>query len=292
MIEFVNAKINIGLQIMRKREDGYHDLQTVFYPVGKYAGTPDNPEQFCDILEIRKSKGYGISVSLSGKEIKCNIQDNLVTKAARLIKESVHIDDFGLEIYLDKHLPDGAGMGGGSADASFTLKAINDLLPPYMKLDKKALLALALKLGADCPFFLYNKPMYGHGVGELLEPIKLDLSGLWLVVVKPDVYISTKEAFARVNPAPAYIDLRKLTRDNICEWQQMVRNDFEESIFPSHPELLEIKNQLISDGALYASMSGSGSSIYGIFENKESAQISKGNFAHQATIEGSYLLKL
>ncbi len=149
-----------------------------------------------------------------------------------------------------------------------------------------------MNLGADCPFFIYNRPMYGTGIGEILQPIDLDLSGYWLVVVKPKVYVSTKEAFSKITPKPGNIDLLTLRRENIREWQGVVKNDFEESIFPLHPELAEIKEKLLKDGAVYASMSGSGSSIYGIFTDKAPAQLSKGNFDESTTIEGSYLLKL
>lgn len=291
MIEFVNAKINIGLQIVGKREDGYHNLQTVFYPVGVYAGTPANPESFCDILEVTPVEDSSLSFEFTGREVKCAEADNLVCKAARLFKERIG-DCFGAEIRLDKHLPDGAGMGGGSADASFTLRALNQLLSKEERLDDSQLAEMALNLGADCPFFIYNRPMYGTGIGEILQPIDLDLSGYWLVVVKPKVYVSTKEAFSKITPKPGNIDLLTLRRENIREWQGVVKNDFEESIFPLHPELAEIKEKLLKDGAVYASMSGSGSSIYGIFTDKAPAQLSKGNFDDSTTIEGSYLLKL
>lgn len=291
MIEFVNAKINIGLQIVSKREDGYHNLQTVFYPVGVYAGTPANPGSFCDILEATPAKNSELKFYFTGREVKCSEADNLVCKAARLFMERVE-NSFGAEIRLDKHLPDGAGMGGGSADASFTLKALNQLLPKEDRFNDAQLAEMALKLGADCPFFIYNRPMYGTGIGEVLEPIDLDLSGYWLVVVKPKIYVSTKEAFSKINPKPGNIDLQTLRSENIREWQGTVKNDFEESIFPLHPELTEIKEKLLKDGAVYASMSGSGSSIYGIFDDKVAAEISQGNFDDPTTIEGSYLLKL
>ncbi|MBD5303428.1 MAG: 4-(cytidine 5'-diphospho)-2-C-methyl-D-erythritol kinase [Bacteroides sp.] len=292
MVEFVNAKINIGLQIVKRREDGYHDLQTVFYPVGIYAGLPDNPESFCDILEVCNTDRSDVEFRFTGREVKCAEEDNLVCKAVRLFAEETGADTKGLRVTLEKHLPDGAGMGGGSADATFTLRLLNKQLAESERKSEEELAAMALKLGADCPFFVYNRPMYGEGVGELLTPINLDLSGLWLVVVKPDVYVSTREAFALITPKPGNVDLRTLNRENIREWQGVVKNDFEESIFPQHPELAEIKGLLLESGAIYASMSGSGSSIYGIFEKEAAARDAQLKFADNATIEASYLLKL
>lgn len=304
MIEFVNAKINIGLQIVRRREDGYHDLQTVFYPVGKYAGLPDNPEPFCDILEIIPAKEPGVRFHFKGRMIDCPEEKNLVCKAARLFFESSASDsgrfgasasasaqgERGLEIILEKHLPDGAGMGGGSADASFSLRMLNELTSQGYSDEELA--EMALRLGADCPFFIYNRPMYGCGVGEKLTDVNLDLAGYWLVVVKPAVYVSTRDAFAGVTPRPGNIDLRTIAEIPIADWQDVVVNDFEASIFPKFPELARIKERLIRNGAVYASMTGSGSSIYGIYDDYEKAMVSREDFRGETTIEGIYLLKL
>ena len=277
MIEFVNAKINLGLQVVNRREDGYHDLQTVFYPVGVYAGTPQNPEVFCDILEVSERGAKGeergerdcFEVVMSGRKVDCPLEKNLVYKAAKLFYDTFH-PDFKVRIGLHKNLPDGAGMGGGSADASFTLKALAGIYNARTSsnpFDDSSLETLALRLGADCPFFIKNRPAYAEGVGEKLEPIDLDLSGYWLLVVKPDIYISTKEAFAGVTPKPADFDLRQLASIPIKKWQGLVHNDFEDSIFPNHPEMAEIKLKLIDTGALYASLTGSGSCLYGIYKN-------------------------
>lgn len=304
MIEFVNAKINIGLQIVRRREDGYHDLQTVFYPVGRFAGLPDNPEPFCDILEIISAKEPGVRFHFKGRMIDCPEEKNLVCKAASLFFESSASDggrfgasasasaqgERGLEIILEKHLPDGAGMGGGSADASFTLRMLNELTSQGYSDEELA--EMALRLGADCPFFIYNRPMYGCGVGEKLTDVKLDLAGYWLVVVKPAVYVSTRDAFAGVTPRPGNIDLRTIAEIPIADWQDVVVNDFEASIFPKFPELARIKERLIRNGAVYASMTGSGSSIYGIYDDYEKAMVSCEDFKGETTIEGTYLLKL
>ncbi len=294
MIAFVNAKINIGLQIVRRREDGYHDLQTIFYPIGKYSGTPVNLESFGDILEVELTDEE-LEFSSTGRPIACAPEKNLVYKAAKLALEE---SSKGAKVQLYKGIPDGAGIGGGSADAGFTLRMISSLLqqPDEEALvdnePSKELLEKALQLGADCPFFLYNKPMYGQGVGEKLSDVELDLSGYWLVLVKPDVYISTKEAFAGVKPQAAEFDLRSIATLPINEWHKVVKNDFEDSVFPQFPLIAEVKNRMYELGASYASMSGSGSSVYGIFENRESAAKAVGEFRGQTTIEGAYLLEM
>lgn len=304
MLEFVNAKINIGLQIVGKREDGYHNLQTVFYPVGRKAGTAENPEAFCDILEITREKPEGsegvktgetgeasrqMEFLFSGRRVDCPPDKNLVCWAARLFAASTGLEGRWL-IHLDKHLPDGAGMGGGSADAAFVLRMLNAVTGAGL-VDAE-LAAMASKLGADCPFFIYNRPMYAEGTGDLFEEIGLDLGGYFLLAVKPEVYISTKEAFAGVTPKQGEFDLREIASLPIEEWQGKVRNDFEESIFPQFPITADIKENLYRLGALYASMSGSGSTLYGIFDNRESAEVARCQFKSEANIEGTYLLDL
>lgn len=307
MLEFVNAKINIGLQIVGKREDGYHNLQTVFYPVGIKAGTAENPEAFCDILEITEEKtgetkrgktggtggtgeGYlGMEFRFSGRRVDCPPEKNLVCRAASLFAETMGFSG-RLLIHLDKHLPDGAGMGGGSADAAFVLRMLN--AQTRAALSDGELAAMAAKLGADCPFFIYNRPMYAEGTGDRFEEIALDLGGYWLLAVKPAIHISTKEAFAGVTPRPGKFDLRKIASLPIAEWRGKVKNDFEESIFPQFPITADIKEKLYGLGALYASMSGSGSTLYGIFDNRESAEVARCQFKSEANIEGTYLLDL
>ncbi len=297
MIKFVNAKINIGLQIVRRREDGYHDLQTVFYPVGLHAGTPCNPEPFCDIIEIVPVDKEGVEFEFTGRQVDCPQEKNLVCRAARLFWESKgkilqrSVCANGIRVCLDKHLPDGAGMGGGSADASFTITSLNSLLKEEDRMTDDEMAAMALSLGADCPFFVYNRPMYGEGVGEVLSDIALDLSGYWFLIVKPRVYVSTKDAFAGIIPKKGDVDLRRIAEIPIVEWQGMVKNDFEDSIFPKYPELAEIKRRLLERGAVYASMSGSGSSIYGIFSTLSRAESARSQFVKETTIEGIYLLE-
>jgi len=300
MIAFVNAKINIGLQVVRRREDGYHDLQTLFYPVGIYAGTPVNPETFCDIIEVTPGAPGNVAFEATGRAVDCPPEKNLVWRAARLMLDRGMPDGFGAAIRLDKHLPDGAGMGGGSADASSTLRLLRDAAAEYAALtgktwdapDDAEMAAMALRLGADCPFFLTNRPAYAQGVGERLEPVPLELGGKWLTVVKPAISISTREAFAGIRPKPAAFDLRSLPALPIEDWRGVVHNDFEDSIFPAHPEFLEIKERLYGAGAEYASLTGSGSCIYGIFADEESAKGARGEISSHPTISASYLLKL
>lgn len=290
MIGFVNAKINIGLRIVGKRPDGYHNLETIFYPVGKHAGSAGNPVQFCDILEVLPVEKPGFDVELRGREVDCPLEKNLVYRAAELYFKELGTEDFGTRIILEKHLPDGAGCGGGSADASFVLKMLNAL---HGHADDARLAELAMCLGADCPFFIYNRPMYGSGRGELLEPMeKLGIEGMWLVLIKPDVYVSTREAFGGITPQKSDFDLRKLPELPVKEWKVVAVNDFERTIFPKHPELKDIKEKLYAEGALYASMSGSGSSIFGIFAEEETGRAVIKQFENIPTIEASYLLKI
>ncbi len=277
MIAFVNAKINLGLSITERRQDGYHNLETLFYPVGLYNGTPENPSPFCDILEVTKAQDPDSEDKLlfTGREINCEPEKNLVFRALKIFREELSRKDMAeclpaVEIHLDKHLPDGAGLGGGSADASFTLRMLNETAgSPF---SKEELVAMALRLGADCPFFIINRPAFASGVGECLELSRLDLSGWWALIIKPEVYVSTREAFSGITPAPASFDLRRLAETPVSEWKKMVRNDFESTIFPLHPQLREIKENLYRTGAVYASMSGSGSSLFGLFPDRMSAE--------------------
>lgn len=299
MIRFVNAKINLGLQIVRKREDGYHDLQTIFYPVGKYAGTAVNPERFCDILEISLSEfgkdGKLPQFCFSGNKIDCPTEKNLIYRAVNMFCEEIGADFSRYVVTLEKSLPDGAGMGGGSADAGFVLKMLKEIYEtthPEHKIEDKELYRMAARLGADCAFFLLNRPAYAEGIGDRLEEISLDLKGYWLVVVKPAIYVSTREAFSGVIPKASEFDLRAISTLPIEDWKELVKNDFEDSIFPQYPKIGEIKSTLYERGAIYASMSGSGSSVFGIFKTEKEAEIVKSYFERDTTIEGSYLLKL
>ncbi|MDE6335134.1 MAG: 4-(cytidine 5'-diphospho)-2-C-methyl-D-erythritol kinase [Muribaculaceae bacterium] len=296
MIKFVNAKINIGLNVVARRDDGYHDLETVFYPVGIESGMPQQPEPFDDILEVNLEKGRptGCRFQLMGRRLNCDPQKNLVVKATTMFLhsyfEKVGVEgDMGLfNIILDKHLPDGAGLGGGSADATFTLVTLNELLDePF---GQKELARMARKLGADCPFFLINTPAFAEGIGEVLSPVDIDLKGNWLLLVKPPVSVSTKEAFAGIVPKKPEFDLRFLHYLPLDQWRGRVVNDFEASIFPHHPELAEVKDTFYDRGAVYASMSGSGSAIYGIFSDGDKAKQASDDF--RSTYEEVWLFKL
>ena len=277
MIKFVNAKINIGLNVVGKRADGYHDLETVFYPVGLECGLPHQPEPFDDILEVSYNSGdiSGCRFQFVGRRIDCHPKKNLVVRAAseflRQYQEAQgDLGKYGMfEITLDKHLPEGAGLGGGSADAAFTLELLNDTTGGIFS--KEELKGMALKLGADCPFFLENRPCFASGVGEILSPIELDLKRYFILIVKPDIFVSTADAFSGITPRKPDFDLRFLPYLPVKDWKDKVRNDFEETVFAKHPELQQVKENLYEGGALYASMTGSGSALYAIFENHEVA---------------------
>ena len=248
--ERVNAKINIGLQIVRKREDGYHDLQTVFYPT----------DFFTDFLRISPSEEE-IVFRMESREDLGNADNNLCVKAFRLLQK-----DFGIsnvEIFLRKGIPSGAGLGGGSADAAFTLKMLRDIF--QLPVSEQKMVDYALQLGSDVPFFLYNKPMYATGRGEVMTPIDLDLSPYRLKIVKPDIHISTKEAYAGVTPRESDIFLPEILKLEPSKWKNQVVNDFEDSLFQKIPALKTVKEGLCKEGALYASMSGSGSAFFGVF---------------------------
>ena len=282
MIKFVNAKINIGLNIVAKRSDGYHDLETVFYPVGLECGLPHQPEPFDDILEVSYQPGdvSGCRFQFVGRRIDCHPKKNLVVKAAsaflsRYNEDFQDLGKFGMfEITLDKHLPDGAGLGGGSADAAFTLRMLNDTTGGHYS--EEELRHIAARIGADCPFFLENTPCFAAGIGDILNPIDLNLRGYTILIVKPDVYVSTAEAFAGVKPRQPEFDLRFLPYLPMEQWQEKVVNDFETSVFEKHPELAHIKEDIYKSGAVYASMSGSGSAIYGIYADCDMAKEERG----------------
>lgn len=294
MIKFVNAKINIGLNIVSRRPDGYHNLETVFYPIGVESGTPQSPSPFCDILECVATGGSD-SFEQTGREVMCAPDQNLVWRALNLFRGKLNDKGLsedtmpsGISFTLDKHIPDGAGLGGGSADATFTLVMLNEMSGNLF--DEHELADMALRLGADCPFFLLNSPAFASGVGDLLLPIRLPLEGMWCVVTKPEVYVSTAEAFAGINPKPSEFDLRLLPELPVDEWQGVVCNDFEETVFRLYPILEELKLEHIGRGAVYASMSGSGSSIYGIYRDATQARKAADHF--RSTLKGVWLLKL
>lgn len=263
MISFPNAKINIGLYITNRRGDGYHDLETVFYPViGLH-----------DALEIVSAKGTDTKLHINGKAIAGDVEHNLVWKAYELMKQRFPAKVQSLDIYLLKNIPMGAGLGGGSADGAFMLKLLNDFC--RLELANDALADMALQLGSDCPFFIYNTPQYATGRGEQMSALPMiDLSAYSIQIICPEVHVSTKAAFEMITPRKPLFDLRRLQELPVERWKGNISNDFEDPVFMQHPELLSIKQQLYEQGAIYASMSGSGSALYGIFNKGGKALVS------------------
>lgn len=252
MITFPNIKINLGLSITEKRPDGYHNLETVFYPVALE-----------DALEIRTNPEAQQKFTLHqhGMEIAGNPENNLVVKAYLLLDKEFHLPP--VEIHLYKHIPSEAGLGGGSSDAAFMLKLLNEHY--NLQLSDNQLEDYAATLGADCAFFIKNTPTYAEGIGNIFSPIELSLKGYRIMIVKPDVFVSTREAFANIRPHRPEYPVREVIRRPVAEWKDTLINDFEASVFPQYPVIGEIKEELYHQGAIYASMSGSGSSVFGLF---------------------------
>lgn len=254
MICFPNAKINIGLHILKKRKDGFHDLETIFYPVPVY-----------DALEIVKTSGKQFSFVTAGFEIDSAPAKNLCVRAYYLLKKEFDLPE--VSMYLYKAIPMGAGLGGGSSDAANTLLQLNDMF--RLNLSKNQLLSYAFQLGSDCPFFIYNKAVFACGRGENMSSVDMDLSDYSIEIVKPDVHISTKEAYSMIKPAERDISLKELVSEPVNNWKDLITNDFEYPIGLKYPEIIKIKEKLYQQGALFASMTGSGSAVYGIFKNKK-----------------------
>lgn len=254
MLTFPNAKINIGLNITEKRPDGYHTIETVFYPIG-----------LCDVLEIAPSTSCtDYSFSSSGIAIGGDPENNLIIKALRLLCIDYVIPP--VDISLIKNIPFGAGLGGGSSDAAFMLKALNELFE--LKLSVEKLEAYALKLGADCPVFIQNKAVFATGIGHIFSDVQVSLDGYFLVLIKPDMHVSTPEAYAKVVPQKPEFDLRESIQLPVSEWKNRIKNDFEPSVFARFPAIAHLKEKLYDAGACYASLSGSGSSVYGLFTHE------------------------
>ena len=249
---FPNCKINIGLRIVRKREDGYHDLETIFYPV---YGLHDE-------LEVEPAEEFAFLQD--GLVVDCLPTDNLIYKVYKRMQE--HFPQIGnVKITFKKNIPFGAGLGGGSSDAAHMAIALNEIFA--LGLTREQLAEEVRPLGADCPFFVYNTPCYAEGIGDKLTPISLDLSRLRLVMIKPNCSVSTKEAYAGIKPkgtCEVFKDLNVLKDLTILS---ALTNDFEETVCKVHPEIAEIKKRLLSAGAIYAAMSGSGSTVFGLFQN-------------------------
>lgn len=246
-----NAKINIGLNVVSKRPDGYHNLETVFYPV-----------DMCDYLDITPATGDVTTLHVKGIQVDSSMRDNLVYKAYMLLKQDFNIA--AVNIVLEKNVPFGAGLGGGSSDAANTLKALNTMFS--LGLTDEQLEQYAVRLGADCPFFIKNKPVYATGIGNEFHSIELDLSGYRIEVVKPDVNVSTAMAYRGIKPRQSDFNLLNINQLPLSDWKNYVKNDFEESVFPQFPEIKALKEDMYRKGAVYAAMSGSGSAVFGIFK--------------------------
>lgn len=254
MLLLPNCKINIGLNVVAKREDGYHNLETVFYPV------PLRDQLEIKVLDEKEGLPYRLTVG--GKPVEGDAADNLVVKVYLSLKGEFKLP--ALDIFLFKNIPMGAGLGGGSSDAAAMICGLNELFD--LGLSSEEMERRVAKFGADCAFFVQNRPAYATGIGDVLTPIALSLKGKHIVLVKPDVFVSTKEAYAHVTPKPAQMPLAEAIKHPIATWKGTIVNDFEQSVFPNHPELAAIKQTLYDMGALYAAMSGSGSTLFGIFD--------------------------
>ena len=256
MLIFPQAKINLGLNIVERRPDGYHNLETVFYPV-----------PLCDAIEVQPmDSGFpsktDCDLKVSGISVEGDEQSNLVVRAYQLLK-----NEFPqlprLHIHLHKAIPTQAGMGGGSSDAASMLVLLNRHF--QLRLTSQQLIDRATQLGADCPFFIMGTPAYAEGIGERLQPLSLSLKGWWLAIVKPPVSVSTREAFARITPQHPDACCRDIVGLSVEQWQKQLVNDFEASVFAQHPQIGQVKEQLLQLGAVYSAMSGSGSAVFGLF---------------------------
>lgn len=251
MVNFPNCKINLGLHILDKRTDGFHNLETVFYPL-----------PLKDALEIIQAANNDIEFTATGFAVEGPQSDNLCIKAYQLLKKE-HPQLPALNIHLHKAIPLGAGLGGGSADAAFMLKMLNEKFK--LNLSTPALQHYALQLGSDCPFFIINTPCFATGRGEVLEAIDLDLSDYQIILINPGIPVNTGWAFSQITPAQPAKSIREIIQQPVASWKDELKNDFEPAVFSAHPAIQEIKTSLYAQGAHYASMSGSGSTVFGIF---------------------------
>ena len=263
MILHANCKINIGLDILRRREDGFHDLETVMVPV----------LAMYDVVEVEKVEGTSL-FEQKGLVVDCDPEQNLCMKALRLMQRLYGVGE--CHICLDKRVPFGAGLGGGSSDATSVILAINQIFE--LGLSEERLVEIAAMIGSDTAFFVRNTPQLCTGRGEKMSPIELPLQGKYLVVAKPEEGVSTKEAYSGVKPFVPEVRLSEALKRPIAEWQGVVKNDFENHIFEAHPAIAELKNAMLEAGALYASMSGSGSAVFGLFDDEPQLNIASNNY--------------
>ncbi|BAV04629.1 4-diphosphocytidyl-2-C-methyl-D-erythritol kinase [Filimonas lacunae] len=263
MVHFPNCKINLGLNILRKRTDGFHDLETVFYPL---------PLQ--DALEIQPSRAPAsskVTFTASGLPVDGSPDNNLCVKAYHLL-----LSDFphlpAVNMHLHKTIPMGAGLGGGSADGAFALRMLNQQF--QLGLSQQQLIHYALQLGSDCPFFIINTPCWAAGRGEQLQPVSLSLKNYKLVVINPGIHVHTGKAFSLITPAVPPVSIQTIVQQPVHTWRNMLTNDFEAAVFQLHPEIAQIKEQLYQAGAVYASMTGTGSTVFGLFEQTQVPHLS------------------
>jgi 4-diphosphocytidyl-2-C-methyl-D-erythritol kinase len=263
MIVFPNSKINLGLKVIHKRPDGFHNIETVFYPI-----------DWCDSLEIIENKTTKslFSFSQSGLTIDAPINENIIYKAWKLLLENKKIPP--ISVHLHKNIPMGAGLGGGSADAAFFINALN--LQFDLKLTPNKIVTIANKLGSDCAFFINNVPVIGKEKGNVFSEINVNLSAYYILIVYPAIHSNTKDAYEGLKIKKSTVSLKTIiVKNKIDTWKTSLINDFEETLFLKYPRLKKIKENLYSHGATYASMSGSGSSVYGIFEKKPTIKFPK-----------------
>ena len=268
MISFPNAKINLGLNIVERRPDGYHNIETVFYPV-----------PLTDVLEIVPANGETSSLVCYGNAVDCPVEKNLVMRAYRMMQQRFELPP--VEMHLYKHIPDGAGLGGGSSDAAHAMVMLNRMFDLQVPDDELAVMAATL--GADCAFFIYNRPMMATGIGDVLSPIEVGLNGKTLLLAKPAVGVDTRTAYSRVTPQTPVNSLPEIVKLPVAAWDGLLVNDFEVSVFAALPQLWLIKARLMDAGAQYAAMSGSGSTIFGFFDNDKLAEAAADTFADCAT---------
>lgn len=255
MVSFPNAKINLGLNIIEKRNDGFHNLETIFLPI-----------DIKDVLEIiiNINKESGIEFTSSGLQIVGDISCNLCVRAYKLLQKDFNLP--AVIVHLHKAIPMGAGLGGGSADGAFALQMLNEKLE--LNLTSQQLIQYALQLGSDCPFFIENKACFATSRGEILTPIELDLSSYKIVIVNPEIHISTAWAFSNIVPKSPANSIKEIIKKPIITWKNELVNDFEKSVLKEHPAINQIKETLYNYGAIYASLSGTGSTVFGIFNHQ------------------------
>lgn len=254
MVIFPNCKINLGLTVDDKRTDGYHNISTVFLPIPLY-----------DALEIIPSKSsINIQFTQSGKLVDGNSMDNLCVKAAQLLQD-LFPEIPPIEIYLHKNIPMGAGLGGGSSDAAHTLLLMNQLF--HLGLSKDKLIQLSLQLGSDCPFFIENKNCFATGRGEIMSPIEVNLNNNYILLINPSIHISTAWAFKEITPGSIRVPFKEILKEEPIKWRKALYNHFEEPVCQKFPEIKTLIDLMYQNGAEYAAMTGTGSTIYGIFKN-------------------------